>query len=72
MVEELRRAIEHAQQQPEDIQRRIAELIELQLEEQEWDALTSSAASQAYLARLSREIDEQEVAGEVEDGGWDL
>lgn len=71
MVEELRRAIEHAGQQPEEVQRRIAELIELQLEEQEWGALTSTPESQAFLAQLSRKIDEQEAAGEVEDGGWD-
>jgi hypothetical protein len=72
MVEELRHAIERAEQQPADVQRRIAELISLALEEQEWDALTSTPESQAYLARLSRDIDEQEAAGEVEEGGWEV
>lgn len=70
MVDELRHAIAQAEQQPEDMQRRIAELITLALEEQEWDALTSTPESQAYLAQLSSEIDEQEAKGEVEDGGW--
>ena len=72
MVEELRHAIAQVEQQPEDIQQRIAELITLTLEEQEWDALTATPESQAYLAQLSREIDEQEAAGEVEEGGWEL
>ena len=72
MVEELRQAIAQVEQQPEDMQRRIAEVITLALEEQEWDALTNTPESQTYLARLSREIDEQEAAGEVEEGGWEL
>jgi hypothetical protein len=58
--------------QPDDVQRQIAELIESRLEEQEWDAIVSTPESQAFLARLSGEIDEQEAAGDVEDGGWDL
>lgn len=72
MVEELRQAIAQVEQQPEEMQRRIAEVITLALEEREWDALTSTTESQAYLAQLSREIDEQEAAGEVEEGGWEL
>lgn len=72
MVDELRHAVAQAEQQPEEMQRRIADLITLALEEQEWDALTSTPESQAYLAQLSREIEEQEVAGEVEEGGWEL
>ena len=71
MVEELRHAIAQAEQQSEEMQRRIAELITLALEEQEWDALISTPESQAYLAQLSREIDEQTAAGEVEEGGWE-
>lgn len=72
MVEELRQAIAQVEQQSEDMQRRIAEVITLALEEREWDALTNTPESQAYLAQLSREIDEQEAAGEVEEGGWEL
>ncbi|WIG59619.1 MAG: hypothetical protein OJF49_002366 [Ktedonobacterales bacterium] len=72
MIEELRHAIAQVEQQPADMQRHIAELITLALDEQEWDALTNTPESQAYLAQLSREIDEQEAAGEVEEGGWDL
>ncbi len=72
MVEELREASEQAERQPEEIQRRIAQLITEELEEREWDALVSSAASQQFLAHLSAGIDTQEAAGEVEDGGWEL
>ncbi len=71
MIEELHHAIAQVERQPEDVQRHIAELIALALEEQEWDALTSTPESQAYLSWLSREIEEQEAAGEVEEGGWD-
>lgn len=70
MVDELRQVIEQAQQQPEEVQRHIAELIALALEEREWDALVSTPESQRFLAELSREIDEQIAAGEVEDGGF--
>ncbi|HEY7780836.1 MAG TPA: hypothetical protein VIC85_11555 [Ktedonobacterales bacterium] len=60
MVDELRVAIEHALRRPDEVQRQIAEMMESQLEEQEWDALVSTPESQAFLARLSREIDEQQ------------
>jgi hypothetical protein len=59
MVEELRHAIEQVEGQPEAVQRHIAELIWLALEEQEWDELTATPDSQDLLARLSREIDER-------------
>ena len=72
MVDELRDAVAQVEQQPADTQHHIAELITLALEEQEWDALTSTPESQAFLAQLSREIDQQEAAGEVEEGGWEL
>jgi len=72
MVEELREAIEQVERQPEEIQRRIAQIITEELEEREWDALVSSTASQRFLAHLSAGIDAQEAANEVEDGGWEL
>lgn len=72
MVDELSSAIAQLEHQPADMQRRIAELIRLALEEQEWDALTTSPESQTFLAQLSREIDQQEAAGEVEEGGWEV
>jgi len=72
MVEELREAIEQVERQPEEIQRRIAQIITEELGEREWDALVSSTASQQFLAHLSADINAQEAAGEVEDDGWEL
>jgi DnaJ-domain-containing protein 1 len=72
MLEELREIMEQVEQQTEDVQRRIAELIRLALEEQEWDALVGTPESQSLLTHLSKKIDEQITAGEIEDGGWDL
>jgi hypothetical protein len=72
MVEELRQILELAQQQPEDVQRHLAELIALELEEREWDAIASTPASQQLLAKLAAEAREEIARGEVEEGGWDL
>jgi DnaJ-domain-containing protein 1 len=36
-------------------------------EEREWDALVSSPKSQAFLEKLSAEIDEQIAAGKIHD-----
>ncbi len=72
MVEELRQVVELAQQQPEDVQRRIAEVIALELEQREWDALVSTPESQRLLARLAAETRADFARGEVEEGGWDL
>jgi hypothetical protein len=56
MVDELRMAVEHAAHQPEEVQRRIAALIEEALAAQEWEALLSSPQSEVLLARLSAAI----------------
>lgn len=72
MVEELRQVFELAQQQPEDVQRRIAELIALEQEQREWDALVSTRESQQLLARLAAEAREDVARGEVEEGVWGL
>ena len=60
MVEELRRAIERAQEQPEEEQRRIAQLILEELEDQEWEASPELAAA---IAEAHAEI----TAGDVMD-----
>ncbi|GEM_PF-663007 len=41
-------------------------------EEREWDALVSTPKSQAFLEKLSAEIDRKIAAGEFEEGGWEL
>jgi hypothetical protein len=71
MVEELRRAFEQAQRQPEEVQRHIAELVALELEGREWDALVGSPEGQETLERLAAEAREEIARGDVEDGGWE-
>lgn len=67
MVEELRQAFERAQQQPEDVQRYIAEMVALALEEREWDALVQTPESQRFLAELSAEVDREIADGTTRD-----
>ena len=67
MIEELRLMVEQAQREPEDIQRHIAELIALALEEREWDELVSSPESQRVLAELAAEARAEMAAGTTRD-----
>lgn len=56
MVEELRLLFERAEQQPEDVQHRLAELLRLELEEEEADAIDASPELLARLAESRRQI----------------
>ena len=71
MVEELRRVFEQAQRQPEEVQRHIAELVALELEEREWDEMVDSPEGQDVLERLAAEARNEIARGDVEDGGWE-
>lgn len=71
MVEEPRRVFEQVQQQPEEVQRHIAELVALELEGREWDALVGSPRGQETLERLAAEAREEIARGDVEKGGWE-
>ena len=70
MVEHLRRAIEHAQQMPDEAQRQLAEQIEAWLQELEWDKIVESPDGQARLAQLVEEGREEIARGDVEEGGF--
>jgi len=70
MVEDLRRAIEHAQQMPDEAQRQLAEQIEAWLQEREWDKIVESPDGQELLARLVEEGREEIARGDIEDGGF--
>ncbi len=70
MVEDLRRAIEHAQQMPDEAQRQLAEQIEAWLQEREWDKIVESPDGQARLTRLVEEGREEIARGDIEDGGF--
>jgi hypothetical protein len=69
VVDELRRAFEQAQQRPDEVQRRIAEAVKLELEEREWEAIVGSPEGQATRDRLVAEAKEEVARGDVEDGG---
>lgn len=72
MVDELRQALEQAQQRlTDDAQRRLAVQIEEWLDEQEWDALVSSQEGQETLERLAAEARAEIARGDVEEGGWE-
>ena len=67
MVDELRRAFDQAATQPEAVQRHIAEMIALALEEAEWDEIASTPESQRFLAELADEARAEIAAGTTRD-----
>ena len=71
MVEELRQVFELAEHKPEDVQRHIAELIKLELEERNWETLVGSDRGQETLERLAAEARDEIARGDVEEGGWE-
>lgn len=71
MVEELRQVFELAEHEPEDVQRHIAELIKLELEERNWETLVGSDRGQETLERLAAEARDEIARGDVEEGGWE-
>lgn len=71
MVEKLRAVFEEAQRQPPEVQRRIAELIRLSLEEREWDDLVDGPHGQAALEQLVAKARKEIARGDVEEGGWE-
>ena len=71
MANELRQALrdlDRAGALSEGAQRQIAAIIEVELEQQEWDALVSSAKSKEYLKRWIAEAE----AGQTGLGGWEV
>jgi hypothetical protein len=48
-------------------QQALAEMIELTLEEREWDALTQKPGARAFHDALREELRQAEASGEVED-----
>ena len=70
MVDELRLAIEHARELPDEVQRYLAAQIEEWLDAREWDATVSSPDGRQRLARLVADARDEIARGEVEDGGF--
>ena len=72
MTEQLQQAIERLQKLPIEEQNAIAERILDELDEREWDKITSTSHVQQALIELADEAEQQEQAGETEEGGFAL
>lgn len=66
-TDELRRAVEAAEQQPEEVQHQIAQAIALAIENAEWHAMVSSPESQEFLVELRDEAKAEWTAGTTGD-----
>jgi len=69
MTELLQRVVSEVELLDPEQQDAIAELIQQELEEREWDALVSSPASQAVLARMAADALRDDAAGETRESG---
>ena len=67
MTELLRQVMAEVERLPPDQQDKIAALIQLELEEWEWDALVATPQSQRFLDLLVEEARRDEAAGRLRD-----
>jgi hypothetical protein len=67
MNERLRAVVERAEQLPDEDQETLARLLEEELEELEWDALTHKPGAHAFHDQLRAELREAEEHGELEE-----
>ncbi len=72
MNEHLRALIERAEKLPDADQEALAHLLEEELEELEWDALTRKPGARAFHDQLRAELREAEEHGEIEDIEGDM
>jgi len=63
MVKELEQVVAQIEREPEAVQRQIAELITMELEERAWQGLVATPDSQRFLTQLAREARSQIAAG---------
>jgi regulator of protease activity HflC (stomatin/prohibitin superfamily) len=71
MTELLKRVVSQIELLPAAEQDAIAELMERELEEREWDALLARPEAQRYLAHLVAQADKEDEAGETRELGDD-
>ena len=69
MTEQLRRVVAEVEQLPAEEQDRIAELMQRELEEREWDGLVSKPGSRRFLEHLAAEARREDAAGETRESG---
>lgn len=67
MNDRLRAVIDRAEQLPDADQEALARLLEEELEEREWEALTRRPGAHAFHEELRAELREAEERGEVEE-----
>ncbi|HLY32830.1 MAG TPA: hypothetical protein VKQ36_17535 [Ktedonobacterales bacterium] len=67
MNQRLRAVLDRAEKLPDTEQEALAELLESELEELEWEELTRRPSAKAFHDQLRAELREAEAKGEVED-----
>lgn len=65
MTDTLKRVMAQIEQLPPEQQDAIAEVIERELEEREWDVMVATPASQRFLQELAGEGRREDAAGET-------
>ncbi len=72
MTEALRAVLDEIEKLPEEEQNRLAELLEREVEEREWEAITSKPGSERFLSKLVEEALEEDRAGRTveSDDNW--
>lgn len=65
MTETLKRLVAQVELLPAEQQDAIAEVIERELEEREWDVIVATPASQRFLQELAAEGRREDAAGET-------
>lgn len=71
MNERLRAVLDRAEKLPDADQEALARLIEEELEEREWVALTQRPSARAFHDQLREELREAEERGELDDEQWE-
>ena len=69
MTELLRQVVAEIEQLPEADQDAIAQAIQIELDERQWDALFATPASERFLADLADKIRWEDAAGETREIG---
>ena len=69
MTELLRRVVDELERLSPEQQDAIAEVIQRELEEREWDAIVAKPGSQRFLELLAAEARREDAAGETQESG---
>lgn len=67
MTELLKRVVAQVEELPAEQQDAIAELLQQELEEREWEAIVAKPGSQSFLAQLATEARRERARGQLRD-----